>query len=647
MNIQMKLFAAIVSVALAACGGGGGSPGTTPGGSVTNGTTTTTATVASDPSTSVALIALNASANTLKADGTSQVTVSIVALTAGNASVSGATINLSASSGVILSAPLVVTTATGATVTMTASASDQTNRVSVVTASCSGCSATSATAQVSVVGAALSLNNFGTTSLVTGGSAVSLAAIVKNVAGVGIPGVNVSFASTDASILGLNVPVAVTNSSGVATVSVTGASVGSASINVTALGTAVAQPYTSALASGTLAVTSPANNSVLVTGVGQVINVAAPAATSVTLTSTQGLFGNGQSSQTVPVAGGVASATLTASQGGTIAVTVNDNLSRFANLTLTASAPVSAVNKILLNPSATTLPISTPASPSAITLVARAIFNNLGTDQAVANVPIQFAMAGGPGAGEFLSPALAFTNSAGEATATFTAGAAASIPNGITVTARVQGTAVQTGTAPSNNNVSLTIGGQALSVAFGAASVIRESADKTLYFQDYSIQVTDANNNPVANKLVTLRMQPVAFSTGSSCMPSATYCSEDANGNGSRDAGEDGVRKPITDATAGTCSTAPAGPAGTFDSILTPQNSDGGSVPSSVTTDANGLAAFSMTYLKASAIWIVNKLTASVSANGTETSRSTIFRLRAVIPDVTPDCLLPPSPYSF
>ena len=646
MNVIRTIAGLVLTSALISCGGGGGNPGTVSG-SAPTGTPPVSTPTASDPTAAVALIALNASANTLKADGTTQVTFSVVALTSGNASVSGATINLSASAGVILSAPIVVTTSTGATVTMTANASDQTNRVSTVTASCSGCSASTATTQVSVVGAALSLNNFGTTSLVTGGSAVNLNAIVKNISGVGIPNVSVSFASTNASILGLSAPSAFTNPSGVATVSVSGVSVGSASVNVRALGTEAAQTYASAPISGTLTVTSPANNFVVVTGVGQLINVAAPGATNVTLTSTQGLFGNSQSSQTVPVAGGVASATLTPSQGGTISISVNDSLSRFASLTLVASAPVSAVNKILLSPSATTLPISTPSSPSVITLVARAIFNNLGADQGVANVPIQFAMSGGPGAGEFLTPALAFTNSAGEATATFTAGTAASVPNGISVTARVQGTPIQTGTPPSNNSVLLTIGGQALSVAFGAASVIRESADKTLYFQDYSVQVTDANNNPVANKLVTLRMQPVAFSTGSLCTPSATYCSEDANGNGSRDAGEDGVRKPITSATTGSCGTTADAGGGALDTILTPQNSDGGSVPSSVTTDANGIAAFTMTYLKASAIWVVNKLTASVSSQGTETSRSTVFRLRAVIPDTTPDCILPPSPYSF
>ena len=645
MNAIKNIAGVVLAAALISCGGGGGNPGFVSGSAVT-GTATGSSTTATDPNASVASIGISPSSSTLKADGTSQVTFTIVALTGGNASVSGATIALSATNGVVLSAPTVVTTAAGATLTMTAVSSDQTNRASVITASCTNCSAPASTVQISITGASVTLNNFGISSLVVGGPNTSLAAIVKNVAGVAMPGVTVTFAATDSSLLSVSAPSAVTNVSGVAAVNVSGLAVGTANINVSALGNAASQAYSSGLATGTLAVTAPANNTVVVTNAAQPISVAAPGATSVTFTSTQGLFGNGQSSQSVAVVGGTALAILTASQGGTIAITVNDNLARIANVTLVASPPVSSVNKLLLNASATTLPIATPSSPSSITLSARAIFNSLGADQGVANVPIQFSMVGGPGAGEFLSPALAFTNSAGVATATFFAGTAASISNGITIAARVQGTAVQTGTAPSNNSAVLTIGGQALSVAFGPATVLKESSDKTLYIQDYSVQVADANNNPVANQTVTLRMRPVAFSTGAQCTVAATYCSEDANGNGSLDVGEDGSRTATTVATAGSC-VVQALPSGTKDTILTPQNSDGGSVPSTVTTDANGLAAFSFTYLKGSALWIVNKLTASVSSNGTETTRSTIFRLPVLKVDADPDCFLPPSPYSF
>ncbi len=208
---------------------------------------------------------------------------------------------------------------------------------------------------------------------------------------------------------------------------------------------------------------------------------------------------------------------------------------------------------------------------------------------------------------------------------------------------------MQTGVAPSSNSALLTIGGEALSVAFGPASVLGESSDQTLYIQAYSVQVTDANNNPVSGKVVTLRLRPVAFSLGSFCSVTATYCAEDANGNGSLDSGEDGIRTSTTAATAGSCPTTTPTPSGARDLNLTPSNSDGGSVPSTVTTDSNGVAAFNFTYLKASALWVVNKLTATVSSVGTETSKSTIFRLTATEVDVKlPDtCHLPNSPYAF
>jgi hypothetical protein len=441
-----------------------------------------------------------------------------------------------------------------------------------------------------------------------------------------------------------------------------------AKIDVTALGNAKSQTYTSGAAAAILAVTSPANGTVVVTNMPQTISVAAPTgATSVTFATTIGTFANGQSSETVPVVAGTASATLTASQAGTATVTIYDNvlpISHSSNLSVVISPPVSAANKILLSASQTSVPISISGGAQySLTLSARAIASDGQTDQAVALVPIQFSMSGGSGSGEYLSPALAYTNNSGVATATFTSGTTASISNGISVTAMIQNTAVQTGTLPSNNNVLLTVGGQALSVAFGPASVLGESSDKTLYVQAYSVHVTDANNNPVNGQVVTLRMRPVAFSTGSFCSPTATYCSEDYNGNGSLDAGEDGVRITTSAATAGSCPktsvsvaaaiTAGGLPAGTNDTFLTPPNSDAGGVPSTVTTDANGIAPFNLTYLKGSAIWVVNSLTATVSSNGTETSRSTIFRLAPSATDlvltngIVTTCNLPASPYAY
>ncbi|PKO59650.1 MAG: hypothetical protein CVU24_14880 [Betaproteobacteria bacterium HGW-Betaproteobacteria-18] len=639
MNFIKYVAALGLTLALAACGGGGGSAGTPlPGTGGSTGGTTTPATANS----TVASIMVNSSSDSLNADGTSKVTLTVYALTSGSASVAGATIDLAATNGVILSAPSVVTTATGVTVTITAVSSDQTNRVATVTASCAGCTANPATTQINVVGASIALTNSGSTSLVVGGATSTLSATVKSFSGAPLSGVDVSFAATDPLVLGLNVASAKTNNAGVAQVTVTGLAAGSAIVNVSALGNAKSQAYTSGAPAAVLAVTSPSNNSVLITNVPQTITVSAPVgATSVIFATTLGTFTNGQTSQNTPVDAGIATAILTAAQAGTATVTVIDSLSNSVNLTLVVSPPVSSANKILLNASQTTLPISVvDGSQYSLTLTARAIAYDGSKDQAVANVPILFSMTGGPGAGEYLTPAIAYTNSSGIAVATFTSGSVASISNGIKVSATIQGTAF-------NNNVLLTVGGEALSVGFGPSSVLGESADKTLYIQAYSVQVTDANNNPVSDQVVTLRMRPVAFSTGSSCTIVNTYCSEDVNGNGSLDVGEDGTRTLLSSAAeAASCPAVAPVVTGTLDGNLTPPNSDGGGIPATVTTDANGIAGFNLTYLKGSAIWVVNKLTAIVSSNGTETSKSTIFRLAPSVPDVGPPCHLPASPYS-
>ncbi len=660
MNFIKCAAAVGLTLALVACGGGGGSAGTPV--TESNSAAIPPASAASEPvaaNLSVASIRINSSSTTLNADGSSTLTLTIYALTSGNASVAGATINLAATDGVILSAPSVVTSATGATLTMMAASSDQTNRSATVTASCSGCAASPATTQVTVVGASIALTNSGSASLIVGGSSSTLTATVKSFAGAPLVGVPVSFAATDPLILGLSQVLVTTNNAGVASIAVSGVGAGSAIVNVSALGNAKSQAFTSGLPAAVLAITSPANNAVLETGIPQVITVSAPTgATLITFTTNRGVFSlSGTNSQTVSIVDGIATASLSVTSSGTTTITVTDNMVPIhsANLTLVVSPPATAANKILLAPSKTTLPISiVGGSQNSLTITARAVKSDGTTDEAVANVPIEFSMTGGPGAGEFLTPALAYTNASGDAVATFTSGTAASISNGISVSAKIQGTTVQTGTSPSNNNVLLTIGGQALSVAFGPATVLGESSDKTLYIQSYSVQVTDANNNPVQGQSVTLRLRPVAFSLGAACTVAATYCSEDYNGNGSLDLTEDGVRIPITAATAGTCPanatdvTAAADfPGGRVDAFLTPSNSDGGSVPSIVTTDATGVAAFNLTYLKGSALWVVNRLTATVSSVGTETSKSTIFRLPASVTDLGPPCSLPASPYSY
>jgi hypothetical protein len=124
------------------------------------------------------------------------------------------------------------------------------------------------------------------------------------------------------------------------------------------------------------------------------------------------------------------------------------------------------------------------------------------------------------------------------------------------------------------------------------------------------------------------------------CVPGhyGTFLNEDINENLILDVGEDGRRVYFADNTN-------VGP-GTLDGSITPTNSAGGAVPTTVTTGADGVGSFNLTYPKDSAIWTVVRLRASTIVQGSETVAQRIFRLSALQADVSP-CLLGNSPYNY
>ena len=655
ISIYKKITGVLLAAALAACGGGGGNASTP----TTGGGTTGAPTVAT-------LLLTATSAPSISADGTSSVTINVQALDANNALVPNANVLLSATGNTILSSAVVVTSSTAnvpVQVFLRANPADQSSRQAVVTASCTSCSAASTTLPVAVNGATLTVTNSGSSALTAGGNSVVLTALVKSATGNPIQGATVTFATTDPSVVSLSNTTGTTTSQGVATVTVSGLQTGSASVNVNTL--SITQPVTFTVTGsvGSLSIVSPADGAGIDTNTPTTIVVAAPNASNITYFSSVGnidgssVFSNQTTSGSGANFGG--SATLNVKQGGVVTIQVTDNAtpSRSASIKINVSPPWQSANKVILSATQTTVGIATGNSTPSIRLTAQALYDpGTGAPQGVAKVPILFSMTGGPNAGEYLTPPYQLTNSSGYAYADFYAGTSAS-STPIAVKANIQGTALS---ATSN----LTIGGQALSVAFGPASVLRSSTDNTLYIQDYSVQVSDTGGNPVPGAVVTLKVRPVAYSLGSGCSiinvaanTPATYCSEDINGNGSLDSGEDGVRYLTTVATAGYCSNPvsnlTAVGTGVADGLLTPQNSVAGSVPATVTTGSltstsPGAGSFSLTYLKASAIWVIDKLTATVSVNGTESSTSTIFQLPASTADVKlPDtCFLPPSPFA-
>ncbi|MGL6042101.1 MAG: hypothetical protein ACRC01_13005, partial [Deefgea sp.] len=142
-----------------------------------------------------------------------------------------------------------------------------------------------------------------------------------------------------------------------------------------------------------------------------------------------------------------------------------------------------------------------------------------------------------------------------------------------------------------------------------------------------------------------------------SCSVGTTYRAEDANENLILNSGEDGNIIRVSNSSfapipllspigSGLTAFIPVSITGIPNGILSPINSAAGAVPTTVTTDANGVASFKYTYLKSNAIWTVVRFRASTSVQGTEARSESVFRLGASEADAGSKCFIPNSPYN-
>ncbi|MGD9731040.1 MAG: invasin domain 3-containing protein [Desulfamplus sp.] len=313
-------------------------------------------------------------------------------------------------------------------------------------------------------------------------------------------------------------------------------------------------------------------------------------------------------------------------------------------------------------------------------------------NQAVAGVPVSFSIENSTGSGENVSPVVVYTNAAGEAKTTFTAGTLGSDADGVTVTARVvdsattnnlsntilftapnkitrttgsfiddkfqpnqqikvegstsndgyytvkevtatvltldSGDTINATTIPESNviitalthSTNIVIGGTSGSVVIGRGagdSIV--ILNPTTYSLSMSVLVSDLNGNPVPGATVSLNLWPEFYRSGvwfdlndrtsDHFVPyiSGAFSNEDVNENTFLDPGED-INK---------------------DGILTPPNSAAGNIPTTLTTDANGLKEFNIIYPKSSAIWIDARIIATTMVFGTETKAEMSFTLPA------------------
>ncbi|MDP4537717.1 Ig-like domain-containing protein [Alkalimonas collagenimarina] len=244
-------------------------------------------------------------------------------------------------------------------------------------------------------------------------------------------------------------------------------------------------------------------------------------------------------------------------------------------------------------------------------------------------------------AGGSISSGTATTNSQGVATTSFTAD--------LTTGAGVEGeNLIISASLVSNSGVTdstdIAVGGRTLFFRFGTGNTI-ESPSASLYRKEFSIIVTDASGNPVANQplnvaAVSLRYRkgiwikdpppPESFTSWVTDV-TAGCMSEDVNFNGILDIEFDGNGDPIPG----------SGEDTNGDGLLTPGNL--ATVPSTVTSNADGIAVFHVTYPRDVAPWLDVRLQVSGFAAGTENMNYREFTLTPAASDLTTETVAPPA----
>ena len=624
----------LIFFALFCClSGCGGSKDAAATGTGTN-TTTTTA----------AYLNLLVSPRTVLSDGTTSTTITVSALNAAHAVVPDVIVTMSADTG-ILGAATVTTGSDGtATVKFSCESNNPINRTATITATAG---AVSAHTLVQIVGSKITLTPTGTIGISASGSpTVTLTVTVSDAGDNPVPDTPVTLTRTGTGNVTITPESGKTDSSGQFTATIAGAAAGSVTLTASALGTTATKEITVSTSASSFAIDKQWLNSVdignpkptaMKMGDQLDIEVNAPLpTTTVVFATTLGSWVGGTTwiPLTVDLVTRKAKATLTTTQAGIANVQVYDQDSIVTSDALTVAMTSSAnANSIMLQATSTVVSKSVGSTTGTSTLIATVRDSS---NYLVAGAPVSFSILNPTGGGETIYPVVALTGIDGKASTSFSSGSVSSDPAGVHIRASVIGTtpSVETGTSPSGDDASIIIGGTAGSVAFGQATVISENDNKSEYIYPMSVLVADSAGHAVEGARVSLSLWPIAWSTGTFCMPDpdnnvniGTFRSEDINANLILDPGEDGLR--IYYATG----VPVAG--GKTDGKLTPVNSEAGALPSGdIYTDASGVADFNLTFPKSSAIWTIVRMRASTIVQGSETVGEIIFRLPAMEGDV-------------
>lgn len=634
-------------------------------------------------------ISLSASPASINSDGSTTSTITVNALNSSNAMLSGITVTLSTDTGVLSAASVVTDSTTPATVILSYGG-NQTNRTVTITATAG---TVSTQIPIQIVGSTVTLASSASSIPNDNATTITLTATAKDAGNHIVPGAAVTLTQSGVGSVTITNATGTTDSSGTFTTTVTGAITGAVTITATALGTTATTALTVTATGASFGIenqyldgsatpitgnpdpTAMSINSTSPPGPysphSLKILVNAPGVTAVRFATTIGGW-NSTTNKVLDVTVGAsgdgpnkASATLTSTNIGIANVQVSDTAhpevsSDTLTVTMASGAPPA---KIMLQASPTIVPVSVGSTTGSSTLTAT-VYD--ASNNPLPNWMVAFSIVAGTSGGETITPVVAPTTaltsgdlSIGQARVSFTSGSQPSGGSGVQIRASVIGSptvveteAVGVNLTASGNDAAIVIGGVAGSIAFGQATSISDDSTSANYIWKMSVLVSDSNGNAVPRALISLGVRPIAWSTGPACTVDAdgatkgTFWNEDANENLILDAGEDGTRiyyygtfPPTT---------------GHTDGLITPTNSAGGVVKSNnpldsigtVTTDANGVGGFTLTYPKQSGLWTIDRIQATTLVQGSETRSEIILRLPAATSDVSP-CILGNSPYTF
>ena len=586
-----------------------------------------------------AFLTLGTSGNTVKTDNSDSVNITAVVLNAARAPVIDIPVKFttisedgSAGAGQISASTLLTDENGAAEITFSSGVGDKRNQIVTVEATVDEIG--SKQIPIQVTGSYLIVTNEGEAILNLGGSSTTLKIAVRDAANAPVYDVPVtlSLAANSTGTVNFDPSTGRTDISGEFRTVLTGTGLGTAIVNAESIGATGTQVYKVEDPNKEFRIFEPAQDvTSLTTHTSQMVRVMAKGYQKIVFATSVGAWdGTEKRVITKQVENGVAQAVFMSSDAGTATIQVypSDTPAITDSIRIAISAPSSEASKIFFQTSATVVAPSTSEVKNSVTLIAEVTNEK---NQVVFGAPVLFSIITPIGGGEYVSPAIAFTDASGIVTSVFTSGSLVAGADGVQVRAELID-------KDAFDTVSIIISGQAASLTIGHSTEVQTLNEETTYQLPMSVLVTDANGSPVKQSLVSLNLWPSHFRTGywqytlfsngvySNCIPiiEGTRPNEDVNRNLIMDEGED-INQ---------------------DGQLTPPLSAAGAVPATLVTDETGIANFYLIYTKASSAWIVDELTASTVVSGTET-RSTY---RFVLPWAKSDavaCLLSDSPYFF